>query len=137
MPLTESRRAFLVVLAARIVPWSADLEPARREAMLALIDRTLASRPAAMQRQFGLFLTVLRWAPALRYLAVFDRLSPARQDAVLQWFQYCPVAIIRSGFWGVRTLIFLGCYGQPETAAAIGYTPTFDGNAVLHARARR
>jgi hypothetical protein len=136
-PLSEHQRAFLLTLAARIVPWSVNLPPDRRAACLQLIGDTLASRRLAMQRQFGLFLGVLRWAPALRYLRPFDALDPHRQDAVLRWFQDCPFALIRSGFWGLRTLVFLGCYGHPDVGASIAYTPSADGNAVLHARTRR
>jgi len=137
VPLSAAQRAFLLTLAARIVPWSSHLGPDRRDALLALVGDTLATRPPAMQRQFGLFLDVLRWAPVLRYLRPFDRLDAPRQDAVLRWFQDCPLALVRSGFWGARTLVFLGCYGHPDAGAAIGYTPSKDGNAVLHARARR
>jgi hypothetical protein len=136
-PLSDPRRAFLFTLASRMVPWSVNLTPDRREALLRLIGDALATRPPAMQRQFGLFLGVLRWAPVVRYLRLFDRLDGERQDAVLRWFQDCPLALIRSGFWGVRTLIFLGCYGHPDAGAAIAYTPSTDGNAVLHARSRR
>jgi hypothetical protein len=136
-PLSKSQRAFLLTVAARLVPWSDELQPAGRDTLLNLVGATLATRPAAMQRQFALFLGVLRWAPVVRYLRPFERLDGTRQDAVLRWFQDCPLALIRSGFWGVRTLVFLGCYGQPGVGASIAYTPSADGNAILHARARR
>ena len=136
-PLSASQRTFLLTLASRLVPWSGNLGPAGRDAFLELIEHTLATRPAAMQRQFGLFLSVLRWAPAVRYLRRFDRLGADRQDAVLRWFQDCPLALVRSGFWGLRTLTFLGCYGRPDAGASIAYAPSLDGNAVLHARSRR
>lgn len=105
--------------------------------MLALIDQMLADRPAAMQRQFVLFLRVLRFAPVARYGRVLDRLAPPQQDLVLRWFQDCPIQIIRSGFWGVRTLVMMGYYARPEIGASIGYHPSADGNAVLHARSQR
>ena len=28
---------------------------------------------------------------------------------------------VRRGFWGLRTLVFMGYYARPEAAAAIGY----------------
>ena len=105
--------------------------------MMALVEGTLASRTPAMRRQFSLFLRVLRWLPFLRHLRPLDRLGGERQDAALRWFQDHPLQIIRGGFWGVRTLLLLGHYGQPAVGASIGYTPSTDGNAVLHARARR
>jgi hypothetical protein len=135
--VTAPQRAFLLTLAARIVPWSSGLTPDRRAACVELIADALGGRPVAMRRQFALFLAVLRWAPVVRYLRPFDRLDGDRQDAVLRWFQDCPLQIVRSGFWGVRTLIFLGCYGHPDVGPSIAYTPSTDGNAVLHARARR
>jgi hypothetical protein len=113
------------------------MTPAARHAMLSLIDGTLASRTPAMRRQFRLFLLAMRWLPCLRYLRPLDRLDGARQDAALRWFQDHPLQVVRGGFWGVRTLLLLGFYGQPATAPLIAYTPSTDGNAVLHARARR
>lgn len=137
MALTASQRAFLLAIAPRITPVLEPMSPAAGEAMLALIDGTLASRTPAMRRQFGLFLSVLRWLPCLRYLRPLDRLDGARQDAALRRFQDHPLQIIRGGFWGVRTLLLLGHYGQPDIGASIAYTPSTNGNAVLHARARR
>jgi hypothetical protein len=136
-PLTASERAFLLAIAPRIVPASAQMTPEARDAMVALIEETLASRTPAMRRQFSLFLRALRWLPVLRHLRPLDRLDGGRQDAALRWFQDNPLQIVRGGFWGVRTLVLLGYYGQPAHGGAIAYTPSPDGNAVLHARARR
>jgi hypothetical protein len=135
--LTRPQREFLLAIAPRIVPAAAHLTSEGRDAMAALIDGTLASRTPAMRRQFGLFLRILRWLPFLRHLRPLDRLDGARQDAALRWFQDHPLQIVRGGFWGVRTLVLLGYYGQPAHAESIAYAPSIDGNAVLHARTRR
>jgi len=135
--LTDPQRDFLLAIAPRIVPAAAQMTPAARDAMAALIDGTLASRTPAMRRQFRLFLLALRWLPFLRYLRRLDHLDGSRQDAALRWFQDHPLQIVRGGFWGVRTLLLLGYYGQPAAGASIAYTPSLDGNAVLHARSRR
>jgi hypothetical protein len=45
-----------------------------------------------------------------------------------------PVRLLRVGVWGLKTLIFMGYYGQPVIAARTGYTPSLDGNEVLRAR---
>jgi hypothetical protein len=135
--LTGPQREFLLAIAPRIVPASAQLTPAARGEMLTLIEGTLASRTPAMRRQLDLFLRVMRWLPFLRYLRPLERLDGPRQDAALRWFQDHPVQVIRGGFWGVRTLLLLGYYGQPVNGPSIAYTPSTDGNAVLHARARR
>ena len=135
--LTASERAFLLAIAPRIAPACAQMTPAGRDAMIALIEGTLASRTPAMRGQFRLFLRLLRWLPFLRHFRPLDRLDGPRQDAALRGFQDHPRQIIRAGFWGVRTLVLLGYYGQPATGPSISYTPSVDGNAVLHARTRR
>ena len=135
--LTDSERAFLLAIAPRIVPASAQMTPAERDAMVALIEATLASRTPAMRRQLRLFLRVLRWLPFLRHLRPLDRLDGARQDRALRWFQDHPLQVLRGGFWGVRTLVLLGYYGQPANGPSVSYAPSVDGNAILHARARR
>jgi len=135
--LQADQRALLRVLAGRIVPESAALDEAAQDECLGLIEEVLAARPALVQRQLALFLRVVRWLPALRYGRPIDRLSPAHQDAALRFFQRFPVQLVRAGFWGVRTLILMGFYARPGTAATIGYRPTTNGNAVLHARTPR
>ena len=135
--LQADQRALLRVLAGRIVPESAALDEAAQEDCLGLIDDVLATRPAPMQRQFATFLRVVRWLPVLRYGRPIDRLAPKRQDAALRFFQHFPVQVVRAGFWGVRTLILMGFYARPGTAATIGYRPTTNGNADLHARTPR
>ncbi|MCX6551261.1 MAG: hypothetical protein NTY02_09705 [Acidobacteria bacterium] len=127
----------MLALALRLVPAAAAMTAADHSVMLQLIDGTLATRPAAMRRQFSLFLLILRWAPALRYGRPLDHLPPSAQDAALRWFQRCDVLRFRSGFWGVRTLVMLGYYGRPDLGPSIAYTPSTSGNAVLHARTRR
>ena len=136
-PLTASERAFLLAIAPRIVPASAQMTPDERDVMMALIEETLASRTPAMRRQFSLFLRALRWLPVLRHLRPLDRLDGGQQDAALRWFQDNPLQVVRGGFWGVRTLVLLGYYGQPVHGRVIAYNPSTDGNAVLHARTRR
>jgi hypothetical protein len=135
--IPDSQCELMRLVAARVVPESAGLSPSEQTEMLTLVDQALADRPAAMQRQFRLFLRVLRFAPLVRYGRVLDRLAPPQQDSVLRWFQDCPVQILRSGFWGMRTLVMMGYYARPEVGASIGYHPSADGNAVLRDRSRR
>jgi hypothetical protein len=135
--ISDTRRPFVLALASRIVPESAAVGCDEHDRMLALVEFAMADRPAAMRRQFVLFLSVLRWAPALRYGRRFDRLDAARQDAVLRAYQHAPLQLLRSGFWGVRTIIMMAFYARPGVGASIGYRPGPDGNAVLHARTQR
>ena len=79
------------------------------------------------------FLGALRWAPLARYGSPFEKLRVDRQDAVLRWFEGCPVSLLRIGVWGLKAMVFMGYYGQPETNELVGYSPDFDGEAGLHA----
>jgi len=131
--LSQEKAEFLQVLAARIVPETAELDSAGSSRFFGIIDEALQDRPASVRRQFGAFLGVLRWVPLARYGSPLDKLRAERQDAVLRWFEDCPVSILRKGFWGLKAMIFMGYYGQPETNELVGYAPDLDGGASLHA----
>ncbi len=124
----------LLAIGGRVAPGLRTLDAAARDRAIAIVERAVAARPRALQRQLGLFLGIVGWSPVLRYGRRFDRLDPGRQDAVLRWFQHAPIAAFRRGFWGVKTLVYMGYYGRPEIGDEVGYHPSRDGNAILHAR---
>lgn len=130
----DTRLKTFLAVAHRVVPEMAGLDDAAQAEALELVEHQLAARPARMRRELALFLRVIRWAPVVRYGRRFDRLDARRQDAVLGWLQDAPIAKLRSGFWGLKTLAFLGYYGRPSAGDAIGYRPSRDGNRLLHAR---
>ncbi|MBI3890324.1 MAG: hypothetical protein HY303_02190 [Candidatus Wallbacteria bacterium] len=129
--LGERQWRFLFCVASRVVPETRDLGEVERAAFRAIVEEALGERPASLQRQFRLFLGVVRWLPALRYLAPLDRLNDARQDAVLTALQDFPVALVRKGFWGLKSLVFMGFYGRNEAGDRIGYRPSARGNEKL------
>lgn len=131
--LGQERAAFLLVVARRIVPEVAALDESALLQMLALIDRTLSDRGTKVSRQFATFLSVLRWAPVARYGTSFCRLRPERQDLVLRWFESAPIALLRQGLWGLKSMVFLGYYGRAEAWEEIGYAPAFDSLERLRA----
>jgi hypothetical protein len=59
----------------------------------------------------------------VRYGRTFAALGDEQRSRILRYLQDHPVERIRCGFWGLRTLAFLGYYGRPEVAHAIGYRP--------------
>lgn len=125
---------FLLCVGARLAPGLRGPDDRAREHVRRIIGGAIASRPRAVQRQLGLFLDVLRYAPMVRYGRQFDRLAPDQQDAVLRWFQDAPLPKLRQGFWGVKTLIYMGYYGRPEVGHEIAYHPSPTGNDLLNAR---
>ena len=123
-------------VAVRLAPQLAGAGEAERAAVLAVIDGALAERPERVRRQVGVLLGLIRWLPVVRWGVRFDRLSPARQDAMLRWFQDAPLGLARKGFWGLRTLVWMGWYGRPECWPEVGYEQDLEGNERLGARDR-
>jgi hypothetical protein len=67
------------------------------------------------------FVRVLEHLPRLRWGRPFTALAPEERARFLSSLERAPVLLLRRGFWGLRTLVFLGYYARPEAAAAIGY----------------
>jgi hypothetical protein len=131
--LSQEKAEFLRVLASRIVPETTELDGAGLGRFFGIIDTALLDRPPEVRQQFKTFLGLLRWAPVFRYGSPLEKLRSEKQDAVLRWFEDCPVGLLRKGFWGLKAMVFMGYYGQPETNELVGYAPDFDGRASLHA----
>lgn len=93
----------------------------------ALVDRSLAERPAALLKRLRLFLRLIDLLPTLRYGRRFTSLDPQRRRRSLARLQESRFNAIRVGFWGVRTLALMGYYGRPHAARAIGYDAHPDG----------
>ena len=131
--LSREKAEFLQVLATRIVPETTELDDAGLNRFFAIIDGALMDRPESVRGQFATFLGVLKWSFAVRYGRPFEHLSADQQDTVLRWFEDCPVGLLRKGFWGLKAMVYMGYYGQPETNELVGYAPDLDGRAKLHA----
>lgn len=134
MEILRSRQwELLFAVGARIVPEIAALTAAEREAFRAIVADALGDRPVGMQKQFRAFLAIVNTAPSLRFGATFLHLRPEQQDRFLRWLQDCPVALLRSGFWGMKAMVLMGYYARPEIGPVVGWTPSFRGNEKLHA----
>lgn len=120
-----------MVIARTVTPEVASLDADGRARMIAIVDEALMDRDLSTRKQLGTFLNVIRIAPFLRYGRTFTALDPRRRTAALHWFEDCPVSLIRKGFWGLKALVFMGYYGQPEHWSEIGYAPDFDGRERL------
>lgn len=131
--LSAAKARLLQLVACRVVPEVQELEPDRLVQFFAIIDRALQDRPEGVRRQFSVFLGVIRWAPLLRFGAPFDRLAPHQQDAWLTFLQSCPLSLLRKGFWGLKAIVFMGYYGQPEVWTEVGYAPQLRRKEALDA----
>lgn len=108
-------------IAVTVVPDASALDEAGWNDLDALVEKTLARRPPAMRRQLVLFVRAIEHLPRLRWGRPFADLSPDERTRFLSGLEHAPLLLLRRGFWGLRTLVFLGYYARPEAAAAIGY----------------
>ena len=121
--LSRSEERILDAVSAIVVPAFLDLGEREREEFRGIIDGALAARPPGIRRSLALFLKVLRLAPIVRWGRPLERLPEAAAETYLRRVERSRVAKIRQGFWGLKTLIFMGYYGREDSWAEIGYAP--------------
>ncbi len=108
-------------MARVVVPETRDLDALGWEELEAIVERALADRPASVRRQLRLFVRIVQVLPILRYGRPFTRLGPDAAVRFLHWLESAPILLLRRGFWGLRTLVFMGYYGQDSVSRALGY----------------
>jgi len=106
-----------------VVPNSAGLDDRGWQELEALVNDSLLGRPKTLRRRLRLFLRLVQWLPVFRYALTFTSLDNKRRTAFLIRLQRSRIRLVRVGFWGLRTLAFLGYYGRTVAAEAIGYRP--------------
>ncbi len=116
-PVRESFRA----LGATIVPEAVRLSAAEWIEVEQIVERGLASRPPAIRRQLRLFVRILNVLPLFRFGRTFRGLDPERRARFLLAIQDAPLLLLRRGFWGIRTLVYMGYYGRDAARDEIGY----------------
>jgi hypothetical protein len=116
-PVRESFRA----LGMTIVPEAERLSPAEWIELEQIVEQGLASRPASIRRQLRLFVRILDFLPLLRFGRTFRGLDRERRTRFLLAIQDAPLLLLRRGFWGIRTLVFMGYYARPAAREEIGY----------------
>jgi hypothetical protein len=131
--LAPVRTVFRAVFVT-VVPDAKQLDEPGWLALEAQVEDLLEFRPPTLRRQLQLFLRAIEWLPVLRYGHTFTALRDEQRSRVLRYLQDHPVERIRCGFWGLRTLAFLGYYGRPEGARAIGYGPDPRGWEAVRSR---
>jgi Gluconate 2-dehydrogenase subunit 3 len=87
------------------------------------VDAWLARMPRRLRRDFGRFLAfVEHMAPlGIGSITRFTHLGALDQDRLLASLQASSNDLLRAGFDGLRSLVFLGYYQDPRTWRLIGY----------------
>jgi len=119
-PFVSVRSVFRAV-AATVVPEAVRLDEKGWLELEQIIGGALEARPPGLRRQLTLFLSVLDVLPIFRYGRTFRGLDPSRRDSFLLGIQDAPLLLFRRGFWGLRTLVFMGYYGREEGRSETGY----------------
>lgn len=123
----EASRPVLRAVARTVVPEAAALDDEGWRAFESTVGEALADRPPELLRRLRLLLGVIRWLPVLRWGRTFPHLSTDASRRFLAGFQEAPSVLLRQGFWGLRTLCFMGYYGRREAHAEIGYDARLRG----------
>ncbi|MEO7963563.1 MAG: hypothetical protein ABIT38_06590 [Gemmatimonadaceae bacterium] len=114
-------------VAETVVAEAASLRPQEWRELQDVVEEALAMRPEKMRQQLVLLLRAIEYLPLARYLRPFSRLDTKRRASFLASLQSSPRLAIRRGFWGLRTLIFLGYYTRDDVQASLGYRPHANG----------
>lgn len=118
--LTPVRPVFRAVAMA-MVPATQRYLAADWAEMEAAVEGALAQRPVALQRQLLAFVRLLNLLAVPLGGATMVRLDATQRERVLHRLERAPVALLRRGVWGLRTLIFLGHYTRSGVVAASGW----------------
>jgi hypothetical protein len=158
LALSDREYAVVQALAERLVPVRNGFASVDQVRAAYNVDRVLARADAGVRKEvkqlLGLFENALpgllfggRWEP-------FSQLTAAEQDTVLREWESSRLALRRTGFQALRTLVVAAYYGSPLAWPGIGYpgppagfwqkdAPEWrgagaarpDGNGVFHAEA--
>lgn len=120
------RGTFRAVVEA-VVPEALELDADGWSRLEVIVADALAARPRSLRRQLRLLLGVIRWLPLLRWGRTFPSLALDARRRFLAALQDAPILMLRRGFWGLRTLAFMGFYGREEVRRELGYDARLRG----------
>jgi hypothetical protein len=118
--LVPVRRPFRA-LATVFIPELAAIDEASWERVERIVADALASRPPALRRQILLFLRILDTLSLLRHRRRLAALDDRTRTTFVAGIASSPVLLLRRGVWGLRTLVQMGWYSQPDVQQALGY----------------
>jgi hypothetical protein len=107
--------------ATTFIPETASAEPAVWDRLEMIIEQALSQRPAGLRRRIVMFVRMLDFLALARHGTRLAGLDPEQRTRFLEGLSASRVGLIRRGVWGLRTLVQMGWYGQPEVQREIGY----------------
>ncbi|HUQ82344.1 MAG TPA: gluconate 2-dehydrogenase subunit 3 family protein [Gemmatimonadaceae bacterium] len=125
--MLSSLRPIVHAIAITVVPETASLDAGAWTELDQVMDDALAQRDERVRQQLATFLRLLQFLPLARYGRRFTALNARQRTAFLESIERSPLLVLRRGFWGLRTLIFMGYYTRDDVAESIGYQAHPDG----------
>lgn len=120
-PLLAPVRSPFRALATVFVPETGDIDEPSWSRLEAIVTGALATRPPALQRQVVLFVKILDILALVRHGGRLAALDPATRTGLVERVGSSHLLLFRRGVWGLRTLVQMGWYGQPEVQRSLGY----------------
>ena len=114
-------------MATTIVPEAEALDENGWNELERIIEDGLTSRPAAVRRQLRTLVRLLNVLPLFRFGTTFRNAGRETRTRFFLAIQDAPMLLLRRGFWGLRTLVFMGYYGRDAGREAIGYRADLRG----------
>jgi hypothetical protein len=114
-------RSILRAITTTIVPETSSLDERAWLELEAVIARAASSRGPRVVGQIVKFLRLVQALPVIRYGRRFTSLGPRRRAAFLASLERSRLLVLRRGFWGIRSLIFMGYYTRDDVAESIAY----------------
>ena len=111
-------RSLIRAVASTVVPDASELDEAGWAELERIVEVSVKERPPPIQRRFRVFLRLIEWTAVLRYGRPFTSLDTERRAIWLRRFENHSIRVIRLGFWGLKTLVLMGYYGQPAVACS-------------------
>jgi hypothetical protein len=124
--LSELRRPFRA-LATVFIPETAAAEEAAWLRLEDIVAGALAARPPAIARQVLLFVRTLDGLSLVRHGRRLADLDLAARARLVEKLSTSPLLLFRRGVWGLRTLVQMGWYSQPEVQQSLGYRASAAG----------
>lgn len=107
--------------AVAFIPETVDADSAQWDRLESIVAGALAERSPGIRRQMLLFLRLLNVLALIRHRTGLAGLDAVRRTALLEGLSRSRVLLLRRGIWGLRTLVQMGWYTQPEVQQALGY----------------
>lgn len=125
--MIDAIRAEFRTLTVACVPSASRLDAEGWARAEAIVEDALGQRPAGVRRQVVLFVRMLGLFSRLRFGRGLARLDPERARRLMGALERAPLLLLRRGTWGVRTLCFMGVYGQAGIRRELGYAAALQG----------